>query len=277
MLQYVEELRTKTKLRFRRVHLFEPKFEFCLEVGPYRVRTAKSPEDLIESFKLRHEVFHREFRGVQKPGLDFDKFDYFFDHLIIELRETEKIIGTYRLNLLQFQKRSYTALEFDLNPLLKIKGPYLELGRACIEKNFRKGATLSLLWRGIAEYMKVSGANILFGCSSLKLSEGRDAALVHSWLEQQGSVSSEVFCPTRKDYFMPDFAPWKRRFSLGLNEFQRSEAEQMIPSLLSSYLKMGAKICGDPAFDKAFNCIDLLTYLRKEDLVQAAASRFRLE
>jgi putative hemolysin len=34
-----------------------------------------------------------------------------------------------------------------------------------------------------------------------------------------------------------------------------------IPSLLNSYLKVGAKVCGTPALDKSFKCIDFLTLL----------------
>jgi len=35
----------------------------------------------------------------------------------------------------------------------------------------------------------------------------------------------------------------------------------IIPDLLKSYLKFGAKICSYPAYDKEFRCFDFLTVI----------------
>ena len=42
-----------------------------------------------------------------------------------------------------------------------------------------------------------------------------------------------------------------------------------IPSLLASYLKVGAKVCGIPALDKSFKCIDFLTLMNVADIAEA--------
>lgn len=245
-------------------------------MGAYIIKTAETPQELVESFRLRHEVFNQEFRGIPGAGLDFDKFDYHFDHLIIVHRELGKIIGTYRVNCSKFSKESYTALEFDLHKLFQHEGPFLELGRACIHKDYRKGSIISLLWRGIAEYMNLSGANILFGCSSLKINNARDAALAFKHITNQGLVSEKYDCKPTKKFTMADFKTWQAYFTRGLNENQTAEAEALIPSLLKSYLKLGAVVACEPAFDEEFDCIDLLTVLRKEDLAQSLAARFQV-
>jgi putative hemolysin len=245
-------------------------------MGPYVVKTAESSRELIESFRLRHEVFNQEFQGLKSPGLDFDRYDYFFDHLIIVHKESSKIIGTYRLNCSAFSRESYTATEFDLSMLRLQPGPQLELGRACIHKDYRKGSVISLLWRGIAEYMKLSGSSLLFGCSSLKINDCREAALVYKYLLDQGSVTFEIPCqPTRK-YQMKDFDAWYAFFRRGLSEKQQQEAQELIPSLLRSYLKLGAQVVGEPAYDAEFDCVDLLTVVKKENLSNSLAERFQV-
>jgi putative hemolysin len=272
----VSNLKNSAQLRLKRVHKFKAKIEMFIEMGPYIVKTAQSPKELIESFKLRHEVFNQEFREIEGPGLDFDRYDYFFDHLIIIHKESNAIIGTYRLNCSKFSKESYTALEFDLQFLKKFHEPYLELGRACIKKEYRKGAVISLLWRGIAEYMKLSGSNILFGCSSLKINNARDAALVYKYLFDQKHVFSEYTSSPTKNFKFDNFESWFFFYRNGLNELQIEEAEQLVPSLLKSYLKLGAKIAAIPAFDKDFDCVDLLTVLKKDDLSKSLADKFKI-
>ena len=276
MMNLAMQLRHSAKLKWNGVNRFKSNVNLSISMGPYTVKTAESREELIESFKLRHEVFHKEFRGVTTPGLDYDKFDFSYDHLIIVHNKTNQIIGTYRLNCSEEINNSYTQLEFNLKALESIQGPYLELGRACIDPKYRKGSVVFLLWRGIAEYMKKSGANILFGCSSLKITNAREAALVFRFLEQQGHVNVTTnSCHPTKKFTMKDFSSWYSYFQ-NLTEAQSEEANGLIPSLLKSYLKMGAKISSQPAFDKDFDCIDLLTVLPKGSLDDSLANKFKI-
>jgi putative hemolysin len=276
MMTWAKEIKEGTKLRWNRVHKFQPKISLKIEFGSYILKTANSYQELIESFRLRHEVFYQEFQEVEGSGLDVDRFDSHFDHLIIIHKESNKIIGTYRLSSSQFSKLSYTELEFDLTEIFKMKGPHIELGRACIQKEHRRGAVISLLWRGIAEYMNVSGANVLFGCSSLKINNTREAALVYKYLLDDGHITKNHFASPTKNFLMSDFDAWFSYFQNGLSETQKAEAEALVPSLLKSYLKLGAKIASEPAFDKDFDCIDMLTVLKKEDLAKSLARRFQI-
>jgi putative hemolysin len=42
--------------------------------------------------------------------------------------------------------------------------------------------------------------------------------------------------------------------------------EPVIPSLLAAYLKAGARVAGDPAFDRVFKCADFFTLIRTRDM-----------
>ena len=271
------EIHSHTFPQSNDVFNFEPKIDIYIESGSYILKTAKSYDELLESCILRHEVFYQEFQGVEEAGVDMDQFDHHFDHLIIIHRETNKIIGTYRINSSEFSNMSYTAQEFDLAEVFKLKGPHIELGRACIQKDHRKGASvIFLLWRGIIEYMTVADANVLYGCSSIKINNPAEAALVYKYLQEQGSVMDEKFSSPTKEFSMPEFENRLACLKDGLGHEQSEVAGKLIPSLLKSYIKFGAKIASEPAFDVEFDCIDVLTVLKKEDIADSITRRFQV-
>jgi putative hemolysin len=256
---------------------FKPKISILIETDKFILKTADAYEELLESFKLRHEVFFQELQGKINTGIDLDKFDAYFDHLVIIEKNTNNVIGTYRLNLSEFSNYSYTAQEFDLDEIFKIQGPHLELGRACIHKEFRNGIIISLLWRGIVAYMNQSGARVLFGCSSIKVNNPKDTALIYKYLLEQRHISESNFTSPTSSYQMPFFDIWISYYLCNkLTELQCKEAESLIPPLVKSYLKLGAKIASIPAYDKEFDCIDVLTVLKKEDITNSVARRFQM-
>lgn len=277
MKAWAKEIKENTLLRWNGVYNFQPKIRLNIKSGSYILKTAETYEELIESCRLRHEVFYQEFQNIEIPGIDVDRFDSHFDHLIIKHIATNKIIGTYRLNCSTFSNHSYTELEFNLKEIYKLQGPHLELGRACIQKDHRKGASvISLLWRGITEYMNLSNANILFGCTSVKINTPKDAALLYKYLLDNGSVMTSNYSSPTKNFLVADFDIWFAYFQNGLTPSQIELAESLIPPLMKAYLKFGAKIASEPAFDKDFDCVDLLTILKKEDMTNSLARRFQV-
>ena len=276
-MSWAKEFKENTLLRWNGVYKFQPKVSLYISIGSYILKTADTYEELIESCRLRYEVFYKEFQGLENSGIDVDRYDSHFDHLIIIHKETSNIIGTYRLNCSKYSSLSYTEQEFDLKEVFNLDGSLLELGRACIHKDHRKSSSvISLLWRGITEYMNISGANILFGCSSIKIKTSREAALAYKFLLDNGYVVSEHYAWPTKKFQIPDFDLWVSYFQDGLTDIQNEEAEKLIPSLLKSYLKFGAKIVSEPAFDKELGCVDLLTVLKKEEMSNSLARRFQV-
>jgi putative hemolysin len=276
MKAWAREIKQNALMRWSGLYKFQPKLSLFISAGPYILKTAESHEELIASFKLRHEVFYQEFQKVENEGIDFDKFDTLFDHLIIVHKSTNKVIGTYRINCSSFSSSSYTELEFNLDNIFNLPGPHLELGRACIHTDHRRGTVLSLLWRGITEYMNLSGANVLFGCSSTKINSSIQAALVYRYFFERGALFENVLSSPTKNFKMHDFDILYASYQDKLSEAQNEEAEKIIPPLLKSYIRFGAKIASQPAFDKDFNCVDFLTVLKKDDMINSLANRFQL-
>jgi putative hemolysin len=224
--------------------------------GHFTVKTVQSKRELWQVMTLRYEVFHREYKHKKIPfGLDRDRFDAEADHLAIIDNRINRIVGTYRLISGDRTTNFYSKTEFDITDLLAREGGKVELSRACIHKDYRNGAVITLLWRGIIEYLNQSGARWLFGMASVKTINPDELAAVYRTLEAEGAVDSSVRIKALEGYRINNFA----RSLEAATVTEQSKA--MVPALLRSYLRAGAVVVGDPAIDMDFNCGDLFVVL----------------
>ena len=238
--------------------------------GRYRVRLAQDGNDRIAACRLRFNVFNVEMgEGLSSSystGLDRDRFDSVCDHLIVEDQEDGQVVGTYRMQSGLTAGAAfgyYSAQEFEFAPYECIRQQVLELGRASIDCRHRSSEVLTLLWRGIAQYARYHGLRYLIGCSSLNSKDPLEGWSLYQQLVSQ-LVSFEYITVPTAAFTLP-----------------RNEAGAAIPvkppKLLRTYLGVGARICGPPAWDRAFGTIDFLTLLDLEQITPAARSRFLVE
>jgi putative hemolysin len=233
----------------------------------YHTRLATTAEDIRAAQRLRFEVFNVELReGLSeswRTQLDSDRFDATCDHLIIEHAASGKIVGTYRLQTGEMAAAAngyYSEQEFDFAPFESVRGEVIELGRACVHQDHRKGTVLDMLWRGIASYTRERNARYLIGCSSLT---SRDPALGVAMYAR----------------LAPDFLAAEKFRTSPLPSHALPHAEPLAdcpkpPRLLRTYLTVGAKVCGAPAIDLEFGTIDFLTLIDLTSLPAAASARF---
>lgn len=263
------------QVRSNNLHNFKPKIEINVEVGYFQIKSVSNIEELKQALELRFEVFHKEMMGkTASQGLDIDEFDFDCDHLIIIDKKENKIIGTYRLRSSLFTDNFYSEHEFMMKTIMERSGNKLELGRACIHKDYRRGIILSLLWKGIADYIAASNSDYLFGCATVMTEDPRQAALLTKYLEEEGHIHPGFRARPTLKYSIPLFGLFKEEFRQPLTEDQKKQARDLWPPLCRAYLNIGAMIGGDPAWDKDFGCIDFLIILRKEDLKQSASKRY---
>jgi len=131
----------------------------------FRVGMAQTLEDVIACQRLRYLVFNCElgegFDGSDRTGLDRDRFDFICDHLMVRDSATGKLAGTYRMQS-GYRARGnlgyYGEEFFDFGPFEEIRCEVLELGRACVHREYRNTNVLHMLWKGIARYaLRLSG------------------------------------------------------------------------------------------------------------------------
>jgi putative hemolysin len=236
------------------------------ELGKYQVRLAETLAEREAACRLRFSVFNVELgEGIADSwhtGLDQDRFDLFCDHLIVVDRACGRIVGTYRMQSGVTACENlgyYSEQEFDFTPYRRLRPQVLELGRASIDRDHRTSEVLMLLWRGIAQYARSNGLRYLIGCSSLN---SRDPQQGWSLYRQLGDFLAPESLRTRPN---PRFA---------LPAWIGTPCEVKVPRLLRSYIAVGARICGEPAWDREFGTIDFLTLLDLAQLSPAARSRF---
>lgn len=234
----------------------------------YIVRFADSPQEVRDALRLRYEVFNVEMNeGLEAShatGVDEDEFDAVCDHLLILEENSGSIVGTYRMQSGSMAARNigfYSAREFDFEPFAPFHESLIELGRACVHRDHRSIIVISMLWKEIVRYVLKKNARYMIGCSSLTSQDPAMGRAMYRKLAKEGALAEPPFITTP------------------LADFVLPEAEPLSPcppppKLLRAYLGVGAKICGEPAIDRAFGTIDFLTILDCQNGSPIATERF---
>lgn len=251
--------------------------------GPrYTLVVSNDPEDRRAAQRLRRNVFASE-PGFRVPdsgdGLDVDRFDEFCDHILVHDRLTGDLVGCYRMLPPEAAREAggyYTATEFDLAALDPHGRRVVEMGRACVDPAHRSGSVLTLMWAGILHYLELAGYNDVFGCVSVPMRthpgerEGANVRSVRDLLLGRHAVD-----PERRVRPLNPVVVEGRSLD-DLDPLPRAS----LPPLLRGYLRLGARICGEPAHDPEFGVADFVAVLgldgadtRYLERLRAAAER----
>jgi len=233
----------------------------------FRVGMAQTLEDVVECQRLRYLVFNCElgegFDGSDRTGLDRDRFDFICDHLMVRDSATGKLAGTYRMQS-GYRARGnlgyYGEEFFAFGPFEEIRGEVLELGRACVHREYRNTNVLHMLWKGIKRYALSYGARYLMGCSSLSSQNEDEGMALYGMLKRKYLV-----------------APLLRTNPVESRKCKSSGAPAALPGpprLFRAYLDISARICGPPAIDREFKTIDFLTLVDLQALPNRVRTRF---
>ena len=241
--------------------------------GRFETRWAASLEDLRMAQRLRHRVFADEM-GVQlpvpagvPPGHDVDRFDDFCEHVLVCAWPADdtapRVVGTYRVLTPEAALRAggcYSETEFDMGRLAALRPRMVELGRSCVDPQWRSGAVILALWSALGEFMLARRLDIAFGCASIDLKDGghRAATLWHQLSERHLAP-----CAVRT-------TPWH---PLPLEALRR-DADSAMPPLIKGYLRCGAELLGPPAWDPQFNTADLPMMMALRSLPARHRRRF---
>jgi putative hemolysin len=227
---------------------------------------AQNAADVEEAQRLRYKVFAEEMGArlsTRKAGVDEDIFDPYCDHLLVRDGDSNEVVGTYRILSPEKARKIggfYSQGEFDLTRIAHLRDRMVEVGRSCVHPDYRSGAVIALLWAGLAEYMERGGYEYLIGCASISMADG-------------GHVAASLYERFKVDNMSPVEWRVRPRNPLPLGALNR-ELNPPMPPLIKGYLRLGAYICGDPAWDPDFNTADLLVLLPLAHLNRRHARHF---
>jgi putative hemolysin len=234
---------------------------------------ARHLDEVREAQRLRWRVFAGEMgaRLAPPPGTpaehDADAFDDHCEHLLVHAVDAKKglrqLVGTYRVLMPAAAERLggyYTETEFDLAPLRKLRPYMAELGRSCVDAQWRTGGVILLMWSKLAEFMNANGVAAMIGCASVPMADG-------------GHAAASLYERLKADHLAPEAERVTPKLPLPV-EALRTDVDVEPPALIKGYLKCGARLQGAPAWDPDFNCADLPMLLRLADLPASYRRRF---
>lgn len=224
----------------------------AIESSRLEVLLARDEATIEAAQRLRYDIFAREMGAniTGRDGRDIDRYDAFCRHLVVRDKAGGQIVGAYRLTTIDAAEANggwYSASEFDLGNIEHILPKTVELGRACVHKDYRSGSTISLLWMGLTQFMKLNGLEYMIGCGSISMADG-------------GHEAASLFREIRQNHYAPE-----EYRVYPLDPVPLAELDQNLsvtpPALLKGYLRAGVWICGEPHWDRDFNTADMLVMM----------------
>ena len=244
--------------------------------GNLELKLAKDSYDIEAAQKLRYRVFYEEMGAnpspqVKRLQLDHDEFDDGADHLLVTDRRLRNnlsgggrhpVIGTYRLLQrahLDPNQSFYTANEFDISKILSFPGKILELGRSCVDINYRNRVTLQLLWQGIAAYVFSHKIDLMFGCASFPGTQPEIHQPALAYLRSQHQAPQII---------RPSALPKKYVDMGSKHEAIGDEVIKInnLPPLIKGYLRVGGQVGDGAVIDSQFNTTDVCVIVKTASL-----------
>ena len=217
-------------------------------------------DELIELQRLRYDYLLRDFDpSLPEGGLDDDGFDDYTDSILVIDRESGRIAGTYRVATLKTMKGKEFKCEeeFDITNVKNDPDGMVETGRAVVNPDFRDGAVINLLWKGLMDYTLQNNCRYIIGTASLH------------------GTKPEIFdkCTT---YIRRNAMNTKMNVFAKKNAFEFADTEcgtlqtSDIPNLLKTYLFLGATISVNGYIDYEFNSSDVMIIIDVQNMNQRA-------
>ncbi len=248
---------------------------------------------LKELGRLRELSFRKVGEGINKKR-DTDKYDIYYQHIILWDEKDLEIVGSYRIGNSDFIFKNIGVNGFYSNSLFKFQKeftPYLknsiELGRSFVQPKYWGTRALDYLWYGIGAYLKKNpNIKYMFGPVSLSASYPKTAKdlMIYYYtnyysLKMDLVVSKTPYLYSNKlDEIKSVFNNFDKKADF---KFLKSTLQNMnctVPTLYKQYCDIaeegGVHFC-DFNIDKNFSdCIDGFILVEVDKIKENAKKRY---
>jgi putative hemolysin len=249
-----------------------------LKAGNLEVFIASRDEDIIESQKLRYRVFFEEMGALATPEIratkrDMDKFDDVCDHLLVVAHQPDgdiKVVGTYRLLRREGMKKIghfYSASEYNISAIENYPGEILEVGRSCVDPEYRNRAVMQLLWRGIGAYVMRFNIALMFGCASFHGIDPKEHAMALSYLHHYHLAPENLRSKALPERYVEMNLMPKEKINV-------KAAFSSLPALIKGYLRLSGYIGSGAVIDKEYNTVDVGIVVKTDLVTEKYAQRY---
>lgn len=249
-----------------------------IRAGNLAVRLALTSHEIEAAQALRYRIFYEEMQGIPSPEVrnlkrDYDEFDAYCDHLLVmdyDHAAGDQVVGTYRLlrrSAMQKLGRFYSQSEFDITPILLEEGEILELGRSCVDEQYRNRAVMQLLWRGIGAYVSAHDIKLMFGCASFTGTDLGQHALPLAYLYHYHLAPAELRATALPDQYI-------EMNRMPKEAIDAKEAFAALPALIKGYLRLSGYIGHGAVIDPHCNTVDVGIVVKTDRVTDKYAQRY---
>jgi len=262
----------------------------AIKAGTLEVRLAATTAEVEAAQALRYRVFYEEMAAhpseeAKAARRDADRFDAWCDHLlVIDHRRGDgpaAVVGTYRLLRRELAAKAggfYTQTEFDIAPLLAMPGSILELGRSCVDVEYRTRSTMQLLWRGIAGYVLRHNIRLMFGCASLPGTDPDVLAPSLSYLYHYHLAPPSLRARALPGRYveMNRLSPAEIDTETAVAQLNARAVLAALPPLIKGYLRLGGLVGEGAVVDPQFNTTDVCVIVVTDRVTDKYFNHYRL-
>lgn len=254
-------------------NVFEP-----INAGNLTLRLAENEADVYAAQRLRYRIFCEEMGAaanlaVQQQKRDFDMFDDACYHLIVIDNNRvgdARVVGTYRIltgSNMPKVGSFYTETEYDISAVKAAEGEIMELGRSCVEQQYRTRPVIQMLWQGIGSFIVAKNIALMFGCASFHGVNVKEHIHALSYLYHYHLAPED-----KRPIALP--AHYVNMNLMPKEEVVPRAALTVLPPLIKGYLRLGGLVGDGAVIDYAFNTTDVSIVVETSQLQSRYADRY---
>jgi putative hemolysin len=212
------------------------------------------------SFKQRFREISTNLNDVRELSSLYDRHG---TYLLVSNNDGEEIIAAMRVTTAEhavFTNGFEAETRFELSALLATPATCMELGRLYILSGYEPGKVLHLMYRALRRLVARENSDGFFTRISLPLYGGDRfvQTLVHSLRHSRFALPAELVKP---------------RVRLRCVDEPLID-EVVLPAVLRSFLKLGARVCSEPYWDAELGIAEILLWFESDCLPEPDATGF---
>lgn len=213
------------------------------------------PEELRKVQQFRYKFLCKDYNdSLTEDGIDDDGRDLNSDILVVKDTDKDLIVGTYRITTprTNVEKKPYIVeRQYDISDLVNSDAMFACVSRLCIDPDYRDGAVIKLLLKGLFRYIAESQCQYVLGLCSFHGTDKSRYSNVFPYLYREHRETEHDFKAIMNPIRLDDYP----------EEIDETKIRDELPGILRMYLAIGHTVCSTASVDKEFNCIDVLIVL----------------
>lgn len=262
-----------------------------MDLKNLKVKLATTKDEILACERLRYKVFILEDGVVpsakqKEEEREYDDADKNADFIMIKdtsLPEGYNAVGFTRVFMRKHAKLNggfLTANQYDLTNIENYDGEILEVGRTCVDKEYRSSMTMKKIWQGLSRYVIDNDIKVFFGVASFIGIDPKEFAETLSYFYHYHQAPKELYCPAIEKFeTVSDTGTIQKGYAAKMDYIPKEELNvrelfKKIPPVIKGYVRVGMLTSDKASVDEGFNSTDILIIVKIDDANRAYFDHF---